>query len=432
MLRRCALALAAFALSAQVHAAPPADDVLRGPFDVDTAVAVALGKSPGLQAEGHRVRARELLADAAARPESTRLTLDIWQVPLAKPWALNESPMIMLGVRQPVPAAGSLKARAAALRKDAAADAQARDALAQDLATAVRHAFIDYAAAVARHAIHLEHRQVTERALAVARARQAVGGTLFDIARAETEVARAHADVSTDATAVLAARTRLNTLMARPADAPLGPPRDLSPATVSAEARELIDQATRARPETRAAALRREAATLELKAARREANLPSAMLGVAYFPATRPMPMHGYGVMVDLQLPWLTGQGRKRRDAQRELSAAAARDVAQVELTVAGEVSAALATVQAAAERWQTLTREARPAGERAREVALSGYETGRSDLLSLMTAEAAHVEIAMDLIEAKSTLDHALADLDRAAGAPVPRRPLSQGAAAP
>lgn len=430
MLRRCATALAVFVLSARVHAAPPRDDALRGPFDMDTAVAVALGQNPGLQAEGHRVRARELLAEAAARPEATRLSVDIWQVPLARPWALNESPMVMLGLRQPVPAAGSLRARAAALRKDAAADAQARDALAQDLATAVRHAFIDYAAAVARHAVHVEHRQVTERALAVARARQAVGGTLFDIARAETEVARAHADVSTDATAIDAARTRLNTLMARRADAPLGSPRDVAPATVSADARALIDQATRSRPETRAAALRKEAATLELRATRREASLPSAMLGVAYFPATRVMTYHGYGLLVDLQLPWLTGQGRKRRDAQRELSAAATRDVAQTELTVAGEVSASLATVQAAAERWQALTREARPAGERAREVALSGYETGRSDLLSLMAAQAVHVEIAMDLIAAKSTLDHALVDLDRAAGAPVPRRPLTQGTA--
>lgn len=431
MVRRCALVIALLAVPARAGAAP-ADSSLSGPFDMETAVAVALGKSPGLQAEGHRVRARELLAEAAARPEATRLTLDIWQVPLARPWALNESPMIMLGVRQPVPAAGSLKARAASLRKDAAADAASRDALAQDLATAVRHAFIDYAAAIARHAVHLEHRQVTERALAVARARQAVGGTLFDIARSEAEVARAHADVATDATAITAARTRLNTLMARPADAPLGPPQDVAASTVSADARALIDQATQARPETRAAGLRKEAASLELRAAKREASLPAAMLGVAYFPATRPMPMHGYGLMVDLQLPWLTGQGRKRRDAQRELSAAAVRDVAQVELTVAGEVSAALATVQAAAERWQALTREARPAGMRAREVALSGYETGRSDLLSLMAAQAVHVEIAMDLIEAKSTLDHALVDLDRAAGARVPRRDMSQGAASP
>ena len=198
------------------------------------------------------------------------------------------------------------------------------------------------------------------------------------------------------------------------------------------DATALIEQARAARPETRAAQARREAAALEHRAARREAALPSAMLGLAYFPATVPMPMHGYGVMVDLQLPWLTGQARKRREAQAALAAAAARDTAQVELTVAGEVSAALATVQSAAERYQVLVREARPAGARAREVALTGYETGRADLLSLLAAQAVFVEIAMDLIEAKSTLDHALVDLDRAAGAAVPRESLSQGPSSP
>ncbi|MCY1055579.1 TolC family protein [Nannocystis radixulma] len=420
------------ALSAASVRAAPAESALSGPFDIETAVAVALERSPGLQAAAHRIRAAEHLADAEGRPEPTRLTFDIWQVPLARPWAWNESPMVMLGLRQPVPAAGSLKARAAARRKDAAADAANRDVVAQDLATAVRHAFIDYAAATARHSVHLEHQRVSEHVLGLAKARQVVGGTLLEIARAETEVARARADVATDATATQAARTRLNTLMARDAHAPLGAPKDPAPATITADARGLITDAQGGRPETRAADARREAAALDLRAARREANLPSAMLGVAYFPATRPMPMHGYGLMIDLQLPWLSGQGRKRRDAQAELSAAAVRDVAQVKLSIAGEVSGALATVQSAAERYQALTREARPASVRAREVALTGYEAGRGDFTELLAAEGVHVEVAMDVIAAKSDLDHALIDLDRAVGSPVARRPLAQGPAAP
>lgn len=416
-------------LAGPVRAAP-AESALSGPFDIDTAVAVALERSPGLQAAAHRIRAAEHLAEAERRPEATRLTFDIWQVPLNRPWAWNESPMVMLGLRQPVPAAGSLKLRSAARRKDAAADAANRDVVAQDLATAVRHAFIDYAAAIARHSVHLEHQRVSEHVLGLARARQVVGGTLLEIARAETEVARARADVATDATATTAARTRLNTLMAREADAPLGAPRDPAAATVDVGARGLIADAQRERPETRAADARREAAALDLRATRREANLPSAMLGVAYFPATKPMPMHGYGLMVDLQLPWLTGQGRKRRDAQAELSAAAARDVAQVKLGIAGEVSGALAGVQSASERYQALVREARPASARAREVALTGYESGRGDFTALLAAEAVHVEVAMDVIAAKSDLDHALIDLDRAVGSPVARRPLAPGPA--
>lgn len=421
-------ALLVLGVAVPVHAAPAGEAALTGSFDIETAVTIALDRSPGLDAASHRIRAAEHLADAARQPDPTRLTVDIWQVPLARPWAWNESPMVMLGLRQPVPAAGSLKARAAARRRDAAADAAGRDVLAQDLASAVRHAFIDYAAAVARHAIHLEHQKVTEHVLGLARARQVVGGTLLEIARAETELARARADVATDATAATAARTRLNTLMARDADAPLGAPRDPPAATIDADARGLIADAHSARPETTAADARRDAAALDLRAARREAGLPSAMLGLAYFPATRPMPTHGYGLMIDLQLPWLSGQARKRRDAQSELSAAAARDVAQVKLTIAGEVSGALAIAQSAAERYRALTGDARPASVRARDVAVSGYEAGRSDFSDLLAAEAVYVEVAMDIIAAKSALDHALIDLDRAVGAPVARRNMSQG----
>lgn len=414
------------------RAAPAGEAALSGPFEIEAAVAYALTRSPGLQGAAHRVRAQELLAEAERRPEPTRLTFDLWQVPLAKPWAWNESPMIMLGLRQPVPAAGSLKARAAARRREAAASREDREALAQDLATAVRHAFIDYAAAVARHRIHVEHQQVSDRILGLARARQAVAGALVEVARAETEVARARADVATDVTAIEAARARLNTLMAREADAPLGAPIEPRVATTAGDVRALIAAARSARPEVKAAASRREAAGLELRAARREAALPAAMLGVAYFPATRPMPSHGYGLMVDLQLPWFTGQARKRRDAQVELQAAAARDVAAAELQIAGEVAGALVTVESAAERYRVLIGEARPASARARDVALAGYESGRSDMLALLAGEAVHVEVEMDVIAARTMLGHALVDLDRAVGAPVSRQDMKEGAGAP
>jgi outer membrane protein TolC len=333
--------------------------------------------------------------------------------------------MVMLSLRQPVPPAGVLRRRAGARKRLADAGAADRDALAQDLATAVRHAFIDYAAATARHELHREHAGVTERVLELARARQVVSGTLLDIARAETEAARAAADVATDATTIDAARTRLNSLLARPPDAPLGPPVALPAETTAGDAAALISRATDDRPEPRAAAARREAAALELQAARREAVVPSADLGLAYFPATRVMPTHGYGVLVSMSLPWLSGQGRKRRDAQAELVAAAADDHAQARLDVASQVSAALAETRSAARRWAALRTRALPASRRAREVALSGYEVGRADLRDLLAAQATYVDLAVELIDAKSALDHALADLDRAAGGRIARAPL-------
>ncbi len=410
--------------SAPVPKASP-DHGLSGPLEVEAAIAVALAQNPGLDAARHRVRGQELLAEAERKPAAPTLSLDMWQIPLAKPWALDQSPMIMLALRQPIPPAGLLRRRAAARRHAASAEHADRDALAQTLALAVRHAFIDYAAASERRDLHVEHQQVSERVLQLARARQSVSGTLLDIARAETEAARAHADVATDATTIDAARTRLNSLMARPPDAPLGPPVPLPPETAAADASTLIARAQAERPEQRAAAARRDAAAMELQAARREAVMPAADLGLAFFPATRAMTYNGYGLLVNVSLPWLSGQGRKRRDAQAELAAAAQGDLAEARLQIAREVAEALAAAQSAAQRWQTLRGAALPASQRAREVALSGYEVGRADLLAMLATEGAYVEISLEIIDAKSALDHALADLERASGSPLPRAPL-------
>jgi len=401
------------------------DPALAGPLTVEAAIAVALARNPGLEAARHRVRGQELLAEAERKPAGPSLGLDMWQIPLARPWALDQSPMIMLALRQPIPPAGLLRRRAAARRHAASAEDAEREALAQALALAVRHAFIDYAAASARRDLHVEHQQVSERVLQLSRARQSVSGTLLDIARAETEAARAHADVATDATTVDAARTRLNSLMARPPDAPLGPPIPLPPETADADAATLIARAHAARPEQRGAAARRDAAAMELQAARREAVLPAADLGLAFFPATRAMTYNGYGLLVNVSLPWLSGQGRKRRDAQAELAAAAQAELAEARLQIAREVAEALAAAQSAARRWQTLRGAALPASQRAREVALSGYEVGRADLLAMLAAEGAYVEVSLEIIDAKSALDHALADLERASGSPLPRAPL-------
>ena len=392
---------------------------LAGPLTIDRAVAVALANNPGLRAAHHRVRSQMLLAEAERKPAGPSLSLDLWQVPLARPYALGQSPMVMLALRQPIPPAGSLKRRAAARGHLADAESADRDVRAQALATAVRHAFIDYAAATARHQLHLDHQAVTDRILQLAQARQSVTGTLLDIARAETEAARALAAVATDQTTIDAARTRLNSLLARPPHAPLGPPVTLPDETATADAADLITRARDQRPEHRAAAARRDAAAMELQAARREANLPAADVGLAFFPATKVMTYNGYGVLVNLSLPWLSGQGRKRRDAQADLE-------------VASEVAGALQAAQSTARRWVVLRQRALPASQRAREVALSGYEVGRADMLAMLAAEGTYVDIVVELIDVKSELDHALADLDRASGTRIARSPLPTAAVQP
>ncbi len=142
--------------------------------------------------------------------------------------------------------------------------------------------------------------------------------------------------------------------------------------------------------------------------------------------------MHGYGLMVDLQLALAFGTGSKALGTRRPSSAPPpSASVARVKLGIAGEVSGAPGHRP---ERLRALpgalVREAGPASARAREVAPDRLRVRPRRLHRAAGAEAVHVEVAMDVIAAKSGLDHALIDLDRAVGSPVARRPLAPGPA--
>ena len=103
-----------------VHGDPAPAAADGGPRDRAEAVALTLRRDPGL-------RALVLQADAslrAAQAESSlappSVSAQVWNAPLARPWALNEAQMFMLELHQTLPAAGQRGARAEARSAQAA------------------------------------------------------------------------------------------------------------------------------------------------------------------------------------------------------------------------------------------------------------------------------------------------------------------------
>lgn len=351
--------------------------------------------------------------------------MQIWQVPIERPYAIEDAQMIMFGVGQTFPAPGARDARRRA--QDRMADGDR--AMASDRARLVRreveHAFVDYVEASARHRVHLEHRAVAEQALALARARHAGGGSLTDVAQAEVELARVDSDVVTDRTKVDGARARLNALLARDLDAPLGAPVAGEPEIAAWDLATATAKAREARPELAAFAAQKQARDEEARAAQREATVPSFSVAALYFAPTSPMPQHGYGVNASVSLPWLWGEARAKRDAEKQAAVAAASEARAARIPVDAEVAAAETSVRAAALRLRALAERALPASRRAFDVAWAGYSSTRGDILALLMARRSVVDVESDVVAARASLDHALADLDAAVGVPVPRRKL-------
>jgi outer membrane protein, heavy metal efflux system len=402
-----------------------AEQPLANTVDRVAVLAAAVSAHPGIRAAEQRAHATSLEASSAGSLPPPEVIAQVWQVPIARPYAIGDAGMVMVGLGQTFPAPGARAARERAGKETAAAER----AMGSDRARAIRrdaeHAFVDYVESSSRHSIHSEHRAIAERALALARARHAGGASLTDVTQAEVELARVAADVIGDRSLVHGARVRLNALLARAPSAPLGPPRIGEPEIAAWDLDAEIAKAHEARPQLRVAEAEQRARAEEANAATKEANLPSFSVAVLYFAPVGPMPVHGFGANASMSLPWLWGEASSRRDAARERAQAARSEVNAAMIPVSSEVAMADANMRAAALRLQALRDRALPASRRSFDAAWAGYEAARTDVLTLLLARRAVVDVESEIVVARANLDHALAELDASVGAPVPRRPL-------
>ncbi len=412
--------------SANAHADDAADEQsLARSIERKTIVRLAVARSPNVKAGEQRGRALRSEAQAQGRLPPPEAMVQIWQVPLARPYALNEQ-MIMLGIHQTLPAPGSLAAREGALEQRGHAEEIMAGERSREIAREASHAFADYFGATERHRVHREHLVVASRVLDVAQSRHGAGGSLTDVTQADLDLARMEADVITDRALIESARAKLNALLSRPPTAPLGSPVDDPPGVPAWTTDVMLVKARQGRPEIRAAVAEREARRLEARAADREATWPAFRLGALYFAPTTSMPSHGYGVDAAVSLPWLWGAASKHSDASNESFIAAATSVQGARIPVDADVVTAEANARSAALRLDVLTRRALPASQRAFEAAWSGYTSGRGDALTILAARKGVVDVESDIIAARTSLDHAFADLDAAVGTNVPRRLVS------
>jgi outer membrane protein TolC len=411
--------------AARAEGVAPSEDALARGVDRAAIIRAVIARNPGLKAQAERVKAMRTMSTAEGRLPDPEVMFQVWQVPFARPYAFGDSQMIMAGVTQSFPAPGALGARSEARGYAANAEEAMLADRTRDLVRDVQHAYTDLTEATARHAKHVDHRRVAMQILATAQARQAAGGTLDDVAQAQLELARLDADIATEAASIVRARARINALLGRAFDAPIGVPDAGEPQTIALTPDALVDLAKRTRPDLRAADARAAAERAAHDAARREAAWPMFSVGAYYFAPTTNMPVHGYGVSGSMSLPWLWGGSGQRRDAQAAMVGASKHDVEDVLLRIAVDVGTASANARAAAERLRALRDGALPAAKRALDVTFAAYAANRGDLLGLLRAQRAVVDTEMDIVMARATLDHALADLDWAVGTIVPRTAL-------
>ncbi len=411
---------------ANAAARAPSDAELAGPIDRAAVTAAVLARHPALVAAAHRVRALAERARAEGSLPAPELMAEIWQIPIARAYRFDQAGMTMITLRQELPPAGSLALSAEAMALEARAAAALVVAEARVIVREVDRAFVDYAAAVARGAVQLEAIAIAEQLGDATRARYATGAPLADVTKADLERSRMAVEIEREAGRGEEARARLNALLGRVADAPLGPPRETPVEIMGPEADELADRAAIGSPEVQAAELMRRSAAASAEAAGREATIPKFLVGVSGFVPTETMGA-AWGASFGMSLPWVWGaaSGRRKSAEERVHSEAAGADAAR--LRVRSEVTRALAEARSAERRFALLRDVVRPAARRALEATQAGYATRGTDLLSFLDALRSSLAVDLDLVEARAEHGRALADLDGATGERVARKPLPE-----
>jgi outer membrane protein TolC len=397
------------------------DPQLEQSLDVTQLEEAALVRHPTLVAAAHRVRALVERARAEGRLPPPELMTEIWQVPFAKPYALDKAGMIMFSLRQQFPAAGMLDRMSEAMAQEALAEVARAGGEARMLVRDVDRAFADYAEATARRAAHEAHRTVLEQMVAAARARYTTGGALGDFTRADVERARASAEIEREQGMIEDARVRLNGLLARSPSAPLGWPRWTDASTVALTPERAAGLAATGSPEVAVADRMEKASRAIAEAADREATVPMFSAGLDTFLPVNGTPA-GYGVSFGMSLPWAWGAASSRaRSAEHKVHAEhAAADGMRVRTQT--DAAMALAAVHAAERRYLITRDSSGPAARRALDAARAGYTAGGADILMWLDSARMAREVELDLAMAHGDLDRAIADLDRALGAHVPR----------
>ena len=383
------------------------------------AIAQALADNPTVAAAVEQVaQARARVAEATALPDAAvATTLEQEQSFVSPRTATAKDIGLALTIPFPEKLRLAGKAATAAVRSAEFSLTQLR----QQLAFTTAQAY-DAVLVATRHAADLEEaKRLAQEFLAKTEARYQAGTVAkLDVLKARVDVAQAENDLIANARAVATARAALNRLLARPLGAPLettdvlvAPPRlpDLDA---------LEGLALASRPEIAGLASDRAAARDVTTLARRY-WLPDLSLTLSRnFTAGSPA---AFSTAASFTIPLFFRQHEKGFIAEaRHRESELAADARDLDAQVALDVRTTFANADTALRQVAYLRDQLLPEAADAYRVASVSYGLGGSSALDLLDAKRTMLDARTQYTDALGAADDALADLERAVGAPLPQ----------
>jgi cobalt-zinc-cadmium efflux system outer membrane protein len=410
--------LAIFLAAAPAGADPP-------PLTLQAALSEALAHNPELAA----LRA-QLEADAR-RPEQERylpppmLEAQIWQWPLSTANPAGATYMFM--AEQMIPGRGKRTLRERLLSAEFRVSAAAVPVRARDIASEVKRTYAELFVARKAEAVAGETIDLLRQIADAAQVRYAAGKTpQQDVLKAVLEISRLHDEQVMRRERARLAEARLNTLLGRPADGPVGALTEVREEATLPPVAELQHLAVESQP--RLALARADIDRAQAAAALAHSDRkPDFTVRGGYM--LMPGEAGAFTAAVGItwpNAPWARGRVASAV-AQAQLDVTAARARYDAEATgVRLMVHEAWVRVQSASERAALLRTSLVPQSTQALDVARVGYQSDRGDFLDIIDNQRMLAEARLGYYAALADLEAARADLERAVGAPIGAAPAA------
>jgi outer membrane protein TolC len=389
---------------------------------VDELLAMARAMNPGLAAAALEAQAAQVRTGAAGRYPDPMFRTEFEDITgNGTRYVPDTLGRVKYTVEQTIPLWGKLDLQRKVAVAEAGAASEQRRAVETELVARIKIVFAN--AYATREAIRINE-ELLGSVAAIARAAQsryAQGqGSQQDAVTAEIERGRLQADLARLDGERRNWAAQMNTLINRPAAAPLAAPQALRPVPPPES---MAPEALVARAQTANPQLGMDSA--QITADERSAELvrrnwyPDLTLGVSVFDAdgNDGREFGGYEAMVSLAIPLQWGLRRAQEgEAMARLAASRARREATT-LDVQGQIEAAYWAL-VAAQRGEQILRDVNiPQTRIVLQSALAGYQFGRIDLPTVLLAEQAVLRVSLDRINLLIEQQVRLAEIERMIG---------------
>ena len=345
----------------------------------------------------------------------------IWQWPFN---SINpaDTNMYMFMVTQDLPGRGKRQLRAAVAEKDVALAESDIAIRARDVVNQVKQAYASLFIARKAIQVHLDSAELLRQIADVSQAKYTTGRiSQQDVLKPVVELSRLHTDIIMFDEQAKLATARLNVLLNRLPETPIGPLIEPQEQTILPATADLQRLALERQSELQRARTEIERAEAELASVRSDYKPDFSVQGGYMLQPRMPDAWMGRVGISWPKAPWSRGKIDARvAEHTAAIQAAKARSQS-MENMVRLDVQEAYIRARSAQDRAALLRTTIRPQSQQTLEVSRVGYQTDRVDFQAVIDNQRVLLDVNLDYFRALSEFTQALADLERAVGTDLP-----------